>query len=506
MRPALFSSVFALGAIAAFVSCSLVNAPEDALPPGGSGNSGTGSGAQGPGGQGSGGGGGQTNCGNGVEDDGEECDEGGDSPSCDGDCTAVACADGYHNLAANEDCDDGNRDPGDACTPLCKAALIEVDDDAAPIDSFFIQVWPDVAALPVAGGFRIAWVDLNGHRARGDAQLVKLELDGSLSGLVGLSSAAPPGEFGPEVVRMATNGADQSVVVWRSLYDDAARFRRVNSAGNPQGTTDQVIPDTAAQLDGIPDVTAGTDNGFCMSWTRSADSMVMTTMITPSGELAATNTPVTPLASTLGDRALFPSDGGYMLTFIEPLASDVMGLKLAVTGVADGDPFFVTQLDDVSFIGGGFGRPNAPEFVSVFGIQALHGEATEETRSMFRRFSAPDMPIGDEVLASTVHKTEIFNHAAAGPGGAFTIVWSEQDTTADTCTLVARFFEADGTPRGLPFDVSPPEPMICHVLGRTAVTAEGDVIYTWLAAPFGGGGSFGAKVFAKIFPRRLAAD
>jgi hypothetical protein len=123
---------------------------------------------------------------------------------------------------------------------------------------------------------------------------------------------------------------------------------------------------------------------------------------------------------------------------------------------------------------------------------------------MFRRFSAPDMPVEDEVLVSTVHKEEIFIHASAGPGGAFTTVWTEEDEAAGNCTIVARLFNADGTPRGLPFDVSAPEADVCHALGRSAVTAEGDIIYTWVSFPYGGNGDFVSKILAKIFPRRLA--
>jgi cysteine-rich repeat protein len=420
----------------------------------------------------------------------------------------VACADGYHNLTANEDCDDGNKDVGDACSPLCKAAVIEIDDDAAPLDTFlFISVWPDVAALPMGGGFRVAWIDLNGHDGSGNAQIAKLDLDGSMSGLVGLATAPPVDEIGPEIMRMATNGVDQSVVAWRSAHDNSLRIRRVNAAGNPQGAMDEIVPGSMGAQAGIPGVAAGPDNGFCITWDRNSDTTLMTSVINPQGELAAISTPVVALDITLGDSAIFASDGGYMLSYIEPsVARDVMGLKLAITGVAVGDPFLITQLDTVSFVGGGFGRPNGPEFVSLFGIRALHGEATEATRSMFRRFSEPDMPIDDEALVSTVHKEELFNHVAVGPGGKFTVAWTEQDEATDACTIVARYFEADGTPQGLPFDVTPPDKTACNALARTAVSPAGDVIYTWLAWSTESKPTYGVKVFAKIFPRRLAAD
>ena len=61
-------------------------------------------------------------CGDGVVNAaaGEECDEGGDTIACDGDCTAVACGDGYANPAVGEDCDDGGETA--ACNADCSAA------------------------------------------------------------------------------------------------------------------------------------------------------------------------------------------------------------------------------------------------------------------------------------------------------------------------------------------------------------------------------------------------
>ncbi len=55
-----------------------------------------------------------------IASDTEECDTAGDSQSCDADCTAAACGDGYLNAAAEEQCDDGNTEPGDGCSDTCQ--------------------------------------------------------------------------------------------------------------------------------------------------------------------------------------------------------------------------------------------------------------------------------------------------------------------------------------------------------------------------------------------------
>ncbi len=51
---------------------------------------------------------------------GELCDSGGQSATCDADCTLPVCGDGIVNTAAGEQCDDGNTIDGDGCTSSCQ--------------------------------------------------------------------------------------------------------------------------------------------------------------------------------------------------------------------------------------------------------------------------------------------------------------------------------------------------------------------------------------------------
>jgi lysophospholipase L1-like esterase len=60
-----------------------------------------------------------TVCGNGIIETGEECDDGGESATCDIDCTLAVCGDGLPNQAAGEECDDGNTIIGDGCDANC---------------------------------------------------------------------------------------------------------------------------------------------------------------------------------------------------------------------------------------------------------------------------------------------------------------------------------------------------------------------------------------------------
>ncbi len=61
------------------------------------------------------------NCGDGVLDEGEGCDDGeanGEAASCTPVCQPAACGDGF--VGPGEGCDDGDQDNGDQCTNACK--------------------------------------------------------------------------------------------------------------------------------------------------------------------------------------------------------------------------------------------------------------------------------------------------------------------------------------------------------------------------------------------------
>jgi cysteine-rich repeat protein len=59
-------------------------------------------------------------CGDGVVSGDEDCDDAGESATCDVDCTAVECGDGVVNAAAGEACDDAGESA--ACDADCTAA------------------------------------------------------------------------------------------------------------------------------------------------------------------------------------------------------------------------------------------------------------------------------------------------------------------------------------------------------------------------------------------------
>ena len=58
-------------------------------------------------------------CGDGVVNNGEPCDRALTPATCNLDCTLSTCGDGKLNPAGGEQCDDGNLNAGDGCSPSC---------------------------------------------------------------------------------------------------------------------------------------------------------------------------------------------------------------------------------------------------------------------------------------------------------------------------------------------------------------------------------------------------
>ena len=85
-------------------------------------------------------------CGNGVIEGREQCDDGGESASCDANCTAAICGDGTLNVTAGEQCDDGNNNGGDGCSATCT-----IEPPPLPDCTIFFDAPPCPNVSPVCG-------------------------------------------------------------------------------------------------------------------------------------------------------------------------------------------------------------------------------------------------------------------------------------------------------------------------------------------------------------------
>jgi len=155
---------------------------------------------------------GDPNCGNGILDEGEICDDGNRvteyppyaAGDCIDDCSMVlaTCNDGV--LDPGEDCDDGNADSTDACTTSCTLntqavhAACTVHQNGMEVDPLFDVSEGDIqncdAATPVPGteiGCNRSWTYIGNNQvfaAGGDCQMLALKCEGG--------ALCPPGPIG----------------------------------------------------------------------------------------------------------------------------------------------------------------------------------------------------------------------------------------------------------------------------------------------------------------------
>ncbi len=94
-------------------------------------------------------------CGNGAQDEGEQCDDGNtaDGDGCSATCELESqgiCGDGFRS--PGEQCDDGNTADGDGCSALCEVELVEVVcQELAPLSSGSCEVTEGDATTALVG-------------------------------------------------------------------------------------------------------------------------------------------------------------------------------------------------------------------------------------------------------------------------------------------------------------------------------------------------------------------
>lgn len=125
-------------------------------------------------------------CGDGVtnESAGEACDDAGNSLLCDADCTPSMCGDGTVNPIALEDCEDGNDDDFDFCSNTCMVAPVVVLDsvhtlntDTGELDGMVLQHFDVATGTWYSTGFEVQ----EGATLRVvGSQALTLEVDGTV--------------------------------------------------------------------------------------------------------------------------------------------------------------------------------------------------------------------------------------------------------------------------------------------------------------------------------------
>jgi cysteine-rich repeat protein len=93
-------------------------------------------------------------CGDGIKDGDEDCDDAGESLTCNADCTYSDCGDRVVNATAGEQCDDGNQFGGDGCAENCTPETVREFLIDATRSSATTQLSSSVFRLPLSGSIQ----------------------------------------------------------------------------------------------------------------------------------------------------------------------------------------------------------------------------------------------------------------------------------------------------------------------------------------------------------------
>jgi large repetitive protein len=344
---------------------------------------------------------------------------------------------------------------------------------------------PVLAGVPLDTPFRVntytpGQQGLPAVSARTDGSFVVVwesrDQDGDYYGVFGQrfnSAGAPLGSeflantytFGPELApAVAALDGGAFVVVWQG-YGVGGDFgdvfaRRYDSAGMPLGSEFQVNEPVSA-YEGAAAVAGLPDGGFVIVWDDYDDvfGRRYDSAGAPLGTPFAVNT-YTPGSQGTASVAV-TGDGGFVISFADGYylgngrdgdGYGVFARRFDSAGTANGSEFQVnttstgdqTQPRVAATVDGGFAI-----------VWQSYAQSGTGTALFARRFGSDGAPAGNEfaVNAATVDEPSAPAIATDASGG-FLVVWtSSAPGPSSTSRVMARRFDAGGTPRGTEFGV-----------------------------------------------------
>lgn len=495
--------------LAAVAGCSVINAPDDAVPPDGTGGSTSSAGGSTNNVGGSGGAGGAGMCGNGTVDAGEDCDDAGASATCDADCTPVECGDGTLNQVAGEACDDGNTEGSDACSAMCATTPFVIDGDG-PTDSFTgILMQPSVAVFnPVADTAPEFWVAY-AHRTPDlvDSELRVARYDQHGMRLGTELVLATGNNIGGASIAINDNG--RALVTWTDQTTNEGRYSLIESDFTINGTLDNVVMQGSSNLVLFPSVASNGD-GFCLQFTNENEQMVVR-CFDNLGQSGSTQNQIIgtndlSFINFYGAGALFARNNGYIALRYDTQGSAILGHELSSVGQTVGSEFEVGTPPSMSSFGGLAGNGVAASdgsFVVASSLNGAFGAMEDKFRATRRRFTAPAMPMGMPEVVSSSHTDEYAPWISVAGSKMLYTYSAAVGSISSECILKAQLFDG-GMPQGPPQDVQLPGVEKCGVLAESAVNVDGDVFVVWVQLDQDDNAPVAATVRARLYPRLLA--
>jgi cysteine-rich repeat protein len=407
-------------------------------------------------------------------------------------------------LEAGEDCDDGNDETGDACSPQCAITQFDVE-----VDPTLGNEWPGVGTIG-NGGFYVAW------RWRG---VPVYEIRGRAFSKTGKrlqANALKLSNGNPGQSRVGTNPDGRSIVAFQNFDSTLVAYHVVEPDGVPAPGGEKTI--NLSTADSLISVGANDDGRFALTWYQYNSGLAITECMVrtfdASGSLFDTG-PTKSLGTVAGGG--YPGVWGLKDTFV--VSFDTPGGNLG-SWMIDGlgisqDPPGIFETGN-----GGDVQPNLNpqgvwvgpdnQYIAVFEQHRTINGAGKQ-RILKAPFDAPGDAADLSTLVSSEHRRELNSRVARHQSGRFIVVWVDEDPL-DTlpengARIMARIFQPNGNPAGQEVQVSEDSKGFQTWPG-VAVNADGDAMIVWDSNggddPVPTGEPF--KISGKIYPRLLAGN
>lgn len=450
-------------------ACSILNAPDDIVPPGSGGSGGSGGGS--PTTSSSGGAGGMA--------------QGGGGTGGAGGAQPAVCGNGA--LETDEECDDGNLDAGDACSAMCRRVVFDI--VAAPgVQSDGPQVGRSGA--DGGSGFLVVW--------REDDGAGNIAVKGSTYRANGIVEGAPvtiSTTPGPRRPQMGTNPAGASLVAWQSDAtgeNGSVRVRTVGPNGSAGGAGDTLIPSSQATV--MSNVAAKSGGEFCLLWTAGSPITVRARCLDTQGAITFTQTQDLGPTNGAGRPGIW-SAGNLFVGAWPQADGSLRGLALDAAGTPQSQLFLIPSNGSQNLNPAGVSVGNTDGHVVVF-EQVFGMGAGAFTRLTKRDFQMLGTSAELDSFVSTLTDHDEKDAAIAWANGKYVVAWADNDVNFGD--ILAQVFDAAGDAIGDPIQVNKLAPGGTQRLVEVAVNEGGDAFFVWESEQSGS-----RKVSGLVHPRLL---
>jgi hypothetical protein len=353
----------------------------------------------------------------------------------------------------------------------CAAPLLAQPVPAGPevaVDSQPQDTHDTAVAAAADGGFLALWNDTGGPvraRAFGPGDVPR----GSVSELRP-TAWQHAGEYStdPLVERLSGGGY---VAVWSNVLSTEIQgglieltatlaFRLLNADGQPAGP-ETVVADSV----GLAAVAATLSGGFLLAWPDEPNGPLIVRRFDAQGAAVGGDVQVADRSWSASMAAL--PEGGFVVAWSDgdPFLNPRLHYRIYA---ADGTP----RTPDISLQTGrlsGLGPWISADAAGRFVIAWIDQTSTLMHRVRAHRFGAGGEPLGTEIAVTPEVPVEPMRSGdvAMRPDGSFLVVWNPYDANG----ILARSYDADGTPQGAAFPVHTLPG--AHYLPDAAATSRG---------------------------------